>query len=111
MEGLNLPDNVPVTKKDIRYVYIQGLEMLKCRGVWENGKNTGEYHVRSLKVPNFYVCNLINGTIENAVADDIDADGALHLEYPICIKVDSILSNETMEESMKEIDNILKQRK
>ena len=109
-EGLGLPDSIePVEKKKIEYFELTGFKHFACRGVLIDGKPNCEYHIKTL-TPDIRVsllCALISGTVENVSLNIVDPDGVLKLEYPIWMKVESILSNEIIEDSLKDVDDLL----
>lgn len=101
--------DVNTSKKDIKYFDLPAFRNFKCRGVLIDEKSNGEYHIKTLKsdLKPSYLCALISGTVENASLVLTDPDGTLKLEYPICMKIESILSNEIIEDSLREVDKIL----
>jgi hypothetical protein len=99
----------PVIKKNITYSPIEDLKNFACRAVYVDGKSEGIYHIKVLKkdLRPSVLCAVIVGMVENASTEIIDPDGTLKLEYPISMKVESILSNEIIEDSLKEVDQII----
>ncbi len=101
--------DLPAEKKNISYFNLGSFRNFSCRGVLIDDKPNCEYHIKLLR-PDLklsYLYAVILGAIENVSLEIADPDKTLNLEYPMFMKVESILSNEIIEDSLREVDNIL----
>lgn len=89
------------------YDLMGDLDSMACRAVLIEGKPSGEYHVKSEKVSVTRLCSIISGMMEDTDVSIIDPDNILKLEFPICIKVNSVLVNEMIDDYMKKINKYI----
>jgi hypothetical protein len=110
MTGLGLPEQTPeLAKKNIVYAEIGGLINFACRMVIEDEKISGEYHLKCLRhgLDSRTLIAALNSIIDVDKIYYLDPDGLLKLEYPVCMQIDSIISNDIIEDSLKEVDKFL----
>lgn len=89
------------------YDHIGDLNNMVVRAVMVEGKPSGEYHAKSERVSASRLCSIIRGMMEDTEAYIIDPDNTLKLEYPVCIKVNSVLVNELIDDYMKKINKYI----
>lgn len=89
------------------YDNIGDLSNITVRAVMVEGKPSGEYHAKSEKISASRLCSIIRGMMEDTEARIIDPDNALKLEYPVYIKVNSVLVNEMIDDYIKKINKYI----
>lgn len=106
---MNLPEHIDVNTESIpQYQVFSGLKNLACRAVIVGGKLTNEYHVKPLKAMHpSMLANVMRGIIDEPEFMLTDPDGLLKLEWPIMMKISSIIGNEIIEDTLKEVDQFL----
>ena len=109
---MNLPEHVDISTDSIpQYQEFPGLRNFACRAALVGGMVSGEYHIKPLIHINISVLiSIMNGVIENATFAVIDPEGILNLEWPIIMKISSILGNEVIEDSLRDIDRFLERK-
>jgi hypothetical protein len=108
-EGLKLPEGIDIRTDSIpQYQVFTGLKNLACRAVIIGGKVTNEYHVKPLKAMNpASLATIMRGIVDESEFTLTDPDGLLKLEWPIMMKISSIIGNEIIEDTLKEVDQYL----
>lgn len=106
---MNIPEEIKVTQDQIpRYHVFEGLKNFACRVIIVGDKATNEYHVKPIKqVSISNLATIMRGIIDESEFTLTDPDNLLKLEWPIMMKVSSILGNEIIEDTLKEVDKFL----
>ena len=93
------------------YQVFSGLKNLACRAVISGGNLTNEYHIKPLVRINLSVfASIISGIVDDATLSITDPDGLLKLEWPVFMKIESVLGNEIIEDTLKKIDLYLEEQ-
>ena len=104
-----IPAELSMTPAKITYTTIPGLKNIACRIVAVNGKTNGEHHVKPIRLglTSQKLISILSGMIEDSTVSLIDPENLLRLEYPIAIKIDSVIGAELIEDYMKDVDSYL----
>lgn len=100
-EGLNLPEEMEVVKTPAFFEYI-GLKNFRCRSVLSGDKQSGEYHFMPLKSTPAALITVLRGFIECS-----DVGVVKEADFPIYMKVESFLVNESMEDLLNDVDKYI----
>lgn len=107
--GISMPNEIEVSSDNVpQYQVFQGLKNLACRAVIVKGKPMNEYHVKPLRNMNAAsLATVMRGIVDESEFVLTDPDGLLKLEWPIMMKISSIIGNEIIEDTLKEVDKFL----
>ena len=91
--------------KPVKFVGIGNYTFFKCRSIVRDEKQTGEYHIKPNGVKIMDLIAVLNGKLEGIedmqnVPDFVD--------YPIYMKIGSFMTNENIDELLKDVDNYFK---
>lgn len=108
-QSLELPDGIDVDAGNIpTYLVFTKLKNIACRAIIVNGKNSGMYHIKPIKMmPIPSLVTIMRGIVDDSRFDLTDPDGLLKLEWPIMMTIESILGNEIIEDTLKQVDEYL----
>lgn len=103
------PDEIEISSDQIpKYQEFVGLKNFACRAIIAGGKMTNEYHVKPIgRISPTSLAAVMRGIIDESEFTLTDPDNLLKLEWPIMMKVSSILGNEIIEDTLKEVDKFL----
>lgn len=100
-EGLNLPGELEVVQKPAFFEY-SGTRHFRCRSVLVGDKQSGEYHFKPSKIHPSSLITVLRGIIESS-----DIGMVPEADFPVYMKVDSYLVNESMEDLLKDVDEFI----
>ena len=95
-----------ISVNPVSFIEIGNFAHFKCRMVVKDDKQSGEYHIKPIGIKAAELVSVLNGKLEGI--EDMQMLSDNFIDYPIYVKIGSFMTNENIEELLKDIDSYFK---